>query len=189
MHGLNLLHHGILCQCMGELYGGVVEFDDINNTLWGVKSTLQPNTMTKRLNHFVDTASSRHWLWHHPYCLSCVCLVLCPKLAYIMLPLPHSFLIVFTNVVWDFSWGMFWATNVVLLWSYEGLLASLSFVMVTLSSLSCMWVHVRRWSHLPLWLIMWGMQNPSPTPVSSMLKKLSRGNYWRGYIPCWSSLG
>lgn len=33
MHGLNSLHYGFLCQCLGEPYDCAIEFDAINITL------------------------------------------------------------------------------------------------------------------------------------------------------------
>ena len=59
----------------------------------GMKSMLLPSMYVDLCSHSVYTTALRHWMWHHPACLSVLEWLLLPKLTPIMLSAPKTCLI------------------------------------------------------------------------------------------------
>ena len=68
---LNFLHYGFSFKSLCKLDGGAIHFVSPMLPLCRIKAIILPRTMTKQCNHYVYTATWRHYTSHQVDCLSC----------------------------------------------------------------------------------------------------------------------
>ena len=72
-------------------------------------------------------------MWHHLACMSLIWLALYLKLTLMIFFFPKINLRVFMIFDWDSYWGRMLVTKMVLIFASDGMLTSLSLVLLTLS--------------------------------------------------------